>query len=52
MRITRETVLEKMFERVGEAFNYYTEDDFRDYVAGAYDMASALLEEMRREDEE
>ena len=52
MRITRERILEKVFARVGEAFDCYTEDDFRDYVAGVHDIASALLMELAREGEE
>lgn len=50
MAITRERILEKVFEKLGEAFDCYTEDDFRDYVAGVYDIASALLWEMSREE--
>lgn len=50
MKITRERILEKVFERVGEAFDFYTEDDFRDYVAGVHDIASSLLMELAREE--
>ena len=49
MAITRETVLEKMHERICESFEINGEEAFRGYVEGVFDMTSELLEEISRE---
>ena len=49
MEITRETVLEKMHERICESFEINDAEAFRGYVEGVFDLTSALLEELSRE---
>ena len=50
MAITRGIVLEKMHERICKSFEIDDAEAFRGYVEGVFDMTSALLEKLAREE--
>ena len=50
MAITRETVLEKMHERICESFEINGAEAFRGYIEGVFDMTGALLMKLAQEE--